>query len=287
MIGSNLAINSYDKGSKVDPVRVIMYIIIIVGVISMLIPFYWMLITSLKPKSELLVYPPRFWVNNLSFEGYRLLFETVPFGRYFFNSSFVTLAVTAGNLIFGAMTGFSLAKHQFPGRNLVFAIFLASMMVPWQVNLIPGFVLVSKLGWLNTYQGLVIPHLAGAFGIFLMRQYSLSIPTEIMDAARIDGAGEFMIFFKIALPELKPGLAALGIFTFLGQWNNFVWHLVIVQTSNMRTLPLALSVLSGQFGGDLNMLMGAAALTAFPVILVFLFFQRYFVRGIALSGMKG
>ena len=160
-------------------------------------------------------------------------------------------------------------------------------MIPYQVTLIPGFLIIQKLGWLNTFKALIVPNMAGAFGIFLCRQFIYSIPNDLIDAAKIDGCGEFKIYMNVILPLIKPVLGALAIFTFLAQWNNFVWPLVVIHTADMRTVPLALAVLNGQFGNNFAMVMAGASVVTLPVLLVFIAFQKYFIRGIALTGLRG
>ena len=268
-------------------IKACIYALLVAGAVPMAIPYIWMFLTSIKPIEEIQAYPPSFMVHNPTLEPYRDLFKMVPMGRYIFNSFFVAISITIFNVFATSLAGYAFAKHRFWGRDKLFFLFIASLMIPWQVNIIPGFVIVKKLGWLNTYRGLIIPAMAWcAFGIFLNRQYIYSIPDDLIDAAKIDGCSEFMIYRKVILPLIRPVLATLAIFTFLQQWNNFVWPLLIIHTSEMRTLPLALAVLTGQFGANFGMVMAGAVVTTLPMLIVYLIFQKYIIKGISLTGLK-
>ncbi len=207
--------------------------------------------------------------------------------QYFTNSIVVAVAVVLGNIVFCSMVGYALAKMQFPGKKVLFALVMLTLMVPGVVTLVPMFVLVSNMGLVNTYPALILPFLAGPLGVFLMRQFMLGIPDALIEAARIDGAGEFRVFFRIVLPQCGPPLATLSILTFLGSWNNFLWPLVVAQTENMYTLPVALSLYSvGSNGTYYGLLMAGSVLVVTPILILFLFLQRYFVQGIAMTGIK-
>jgi multiple sugar transport system permease protein len=269
-------------------VKALIYAFLIAGAITMALPYVWMLVTSIKPLEEIQTYPPSFLVKNPTLEPYKDLFRLLPMGRYIFNSLFVAGTITIFNVFATSLAGYAFAKHSFWGRDKLFFLLIGSLMIPWQVNVIPGFVIVKNLGWLNTYRGLIIPSMAWcAFGIFLNRQYIYSIPNDLIDAAKIDGCSEFTIYFRVVFPLIKPVVATLGIFTFLQQWNNFVWPLVIVHVSHMRTVPLALAVLTGQFGANIAMVMAGAVVSTFPMLVVFLVFQKYIVKGVALTTLKG
>lgn len=269
-------------------VESLIYTFLIFGAVTMLLPYLWMLVSSIKPLHEIQSYPPSFIVTNPTLEPYRDLFRMMPMTRYLFNSFFVAGSITVFNMFAVSLAGYAFAKHKFWGRDKLFFVFVGSLMIPWQVNIIPGFVIVRELGWLNTYRGLIIPSMAWcAFGIFLSRQYIYSIPGEFIDSAKIDGCGEFAIFWRIVFPLIRPVIATLAIFTFLQQWNNFVWPLVIVHDRGMRTLPLALSVLTGQFGGNVAMVMAGAVVATVPMLVVYLVFQKYVMQGMALMGLKG
>lgn len=264
----------------------VIYVFLTLGALMMAIPYTWMVVTSIKPIEEIQTYPPSFIVKNPTLEPYLDLFRLFKMGRYIFNSIFVASTVTLGNIFFASLAGFAFAKHRFWGRDKIFLMFLGAIMIPWQVNIIPGFVIIKKLGWLNSYYALIIPNLALAFGVFLCRQFIYSIPSDLMDAAKIDGCGEFRIYRLIIFPLIRPVLATLAIFTFLGQWNSFVWPLVVIHTAQMRTVPLALSVLNSQFGSNFAMVMAGATSVTIPVLIVFISFQKYFIKGIALTGLR-
>jgi multiple sugar transport system permease protein len=257
------------------------------GAFFMLMPFLWMIVVSIKPRSEVLSYPPTFFVAHPTLDSFRDLFRMIPMKRYIFNSLFVASSVTLSNLVLCSMAGYAFAKHKFWGRDTIFVVLLASMMIPWQVNIIPGFIFVKKLGWLNSYQGLIVPAMASAFGIFLMRQFIRNIPDDLLDSARIDGCGEFYIYLRIVLPLCKPALATLATFIFIQQWNNFVWPLIIIHNSDMRTVPLALSVLNGQFDNRFGMLLAGATISIIPMLVAFLFFQKHIIKSFAFEGIKG
>jgi multiple sugar transport system permease protein len=262
------------------------YAFLLFGAISIAIPYVWMFVTSIKPVEEIQSYPPSFIVRHPTLLPYRELFQLIPILRYIWNSIYVAATVTIANVFFCSLAGYAFAKHRFWGRDKIFFILLGSLMIPWQVNLISGFILMRKLGWLNSYNALIIPAMAGVFGVFLCRQFIMSIPDDLVDTAKIDGCGEFTIYRLVILPLIKPVLATLAILTFLQQWNNFIWPLIVINSSEMRTLPLALSVLNGQFGTRFAMVMAGAAVATTPMLIVFLSFQKYFIKGIAMTGLK-
>ncbi|MBN1794197.1 MAG: carbohydrate ABC transporter permease [Candidatus Omnitrophica bacterium] len=270
--------------------RAIIYTVLIIGSAAMVLPYLWMIISSFKPIEEIQTYPPSFFIHHPTVKAYADLFRLIPMGRYLGNSILVATLVTVSNVFFCSLAGYAFAKHRFWGRDKLFLLILGSMMIPWQINIIPGFVIVKKLGWLNSFYALIIPNMVGAFGVFLTRQHISTIPNDLIDAAKIDGCGEFRIYRLVIFPLIKPVLVALGIFMFLAQWNNFVWPLVIIHSGDMRTVPLALAVLNGQFGTDFGtnfpMVMAGAVLVTIPVLAVFLLFQKYFIRGITLTGLK-
>src|SRR3989338_5748684 len=259
--------------------------VLILWALAMILPYYWMVLSSIKPPEELYTYPPRFVVLHPTLKPYQELFTLLPMASSLLNSLGVAAAVTLSNMLFCSMAGYAFAKLRFPGRDTMFLALISSMMIPWQVFLIPGFVIVKHLGWLNTYWALIIPNLAMPFGIFLCRQYIVSIPDGLIEAARIDGYSEFGIYRWVVLPLLTPALATLAIFTFLSQWNSFVWPLIVIQSSAMRTVPLVIGVLNGQFGSNFAMMMTGALIVTLPMLLVFLVFQRQFIRGVFLTSI--
>jgi multiple sugar transport system permease protein len=267
--------------------RIVLYAVLAAGLLVMVGPFLWMLLSSVKTEAEIRHVPPTWWPETFTFTNYQRLFSELDFPKYFGNSVIVAVLVTAGNLIFCSALGYALAKLKFPGKKLLFLLVLGMLMVPGMAVFVPQFVLVSNLNLVNTYAGLVLPFLAGPFGVFLMRQYLLSLPDELIEAARVDGAGEFRIFWRIVLPLSRPALATLGILTFLASWNNFLWPLVVATTEDKYTLPVALALYSvGQNRINFGLALAGAVVVVVPVLLVFLFLQRFFLRGIATTGLK-
>ncbi|MDQ4044687.1 MAG: carbohydrate ABC transporter permease, partial [Chloroflexota bacterium] len=253
------------------------------------LPFAWMILSSFMSSEEIIARPLTWFPSELRFENYSALSDAIPLGRMYLNSMVVTTLITLGILVSSSTAGYGFAKFRFPGRDVLFVAVLATLMIPFFVVLVPVFYLVSQLGWVDTYPGLIVPNLVTGFGIFLMRQYMLSLPDEVLDAARIDGASEFEIYWRIVLPLSTPVIGALGILAFVYQWNNFLWPLVVARSSEMWTVPVGLNSLRVYASGAdvINLQMAGAALAIVPVMIVFLLLQRYFVRGIALTGMKG
>ncbi len=267
--------------------RALCYVVIVVGAISFLFPFMWMVSTSLKTDQDVFTWPPRLVPQPVRFQNYVDAWNSAPYARFFFNSAFIALAVTLANLFFSSLAGYAFAKYKFPGRQWIFIALLCTMMIPFQVTMIPVFVILSKLHWVDTYWGLIIPFTAGAFGIFLMRQFLSTIPDDLIDAARIDGCSEFRTFLTIVLPLSKPALSALGIFVFMASWNGFIWPFIIVKSTEMKTLPLAVADLAeGLYVMSWPLMMAGACFVVLPAIVVFLLFQKNFVEGITLTGIK-
>jgi multiple sugar transport system permease protein len=264
------------------------YLLLILGILLMVGPFLWMLLGSFKPQAEFLVSPPTFLPKDATIDNYQRLFGKLDFPRFFFNSSVVAVAVTVGNVLFCPMLGYALAKLQWRGKGLIMGLVLATLMVPAGITLIPNFVLMSNLGLVNTYPGLILPFLVGPFGVFLTRQFMYGIPDELLEAARIDGANEWRIFWQIVIPITVPVLATLGILTFLGSWNSFLYPLVMAQEPQMYTLPVALATFAtGQYQADHGMLMAGSVVLVVPVLIIFILFQRWITQGIATTGLKG
>ena len=267
--------------------RTVLHVLLAGGLLVMVVPFLWMLLSSFKPEREIRQSPPTWWPADPTLDNYSTLLSRLDFPTYFTNSVIVALLTTAGNLLFCAAAGYALAKIRFAGRQLLFLLVLGTIMVPSIVTLVPLFVLVSNLNLVNTYGGLVLPFLAQAFGVFLMRQFMLSIPDDLLEAARIDGASELRIFWQIVLPLCRPALATLGILTFLASWNNFLWPLVVATTEDRYTLPVALALYSiGQNRARYDLLLAGSVVIVVPVLIVFIVLQRHFVRGIATTGLK-
>ncbi|MCX4471471.1 carbohydrate ABC transporter permease [Micromonospora sp. NBC_01655] len=282
MVAKDAALRTRDRVAKT-----VLYVVLVLGLLAVAGPFVWMALSSVKPEREIRQVPPTWWPETFTLDNFRELFSRLDFPLYFFNSALVATLVTAGNLLFCSLVGYALAKLRYPGRRVLFLAVLGMLMVPGMVTFVPQFVLVSNMGLTNTYTGLILPFLVGPFGVFLMRQFLLSIPDDLIEAARVDGAGEFRIFWRVVLPLCRPALATLGILTFLGSWNNFLWPLVVATTEDKYTLPVALALYSvGQNRINYGLLLSGAVVVVLPVLIVFLLLQRHFLRGIATTGIK-
>jgi multiple sugar transport system permease protein len=264
------------------------YIALSIGLVLLIGPFLWMLASSVKTSAELHHVPPTWIPQSFTLDNYSTIFTKLNFPQYFFNSVIVAAVVVGANLLFCSMIGYALAKLRFPGKNAMFLLVLATLMVPQTVYLVPLFVLMSDLNLVNSLPGIFLPFAAQAFGVFLMRQFILGIPDELLEAARIDGAGEFAIFWRVVLPLLGAPLATLGILIFLGSWNNFLWPLIISTSDQNYTLPVAVGVFSiGQNAIDYGLLMAGSMVLIAPVLILFLLLQRFVQQGIATTGLKG
>jgi multiple sugar transport system permease protein len=280
---------------------VVSHLVLLAGAAAMLLPFVWMLSTSLKPADQLFTVPPTWVPHPVQWENYLKAMGAGNFGRYAVNSLLLGMANLVTNVVLSALAGYAFARLRFPGRNALFLLVLATLMVPYQVTIIPLFVIVRHIplfggndvlgqggiGWINSYWGLIVPGAVGAFGIFMLRQFFQTLPVELEDAARIDGADEFRIFWQIMLPLAMPAVATLAIFSFQAGWNAFLWPLLITTTDDMRTVQLGLTVFVQQYRTQWDQLMAATVVATLPVILVFGFGQRLLVRSIAFTGLKG
>ncbi|WP_214106466.1 carbohydrate ABC transporter permease [Acrocarpospora catenulata] len=254
--------------------------------LAMLFPLVWMVATSVKPEAEIVSFPPRLLPDTFTLENYAAVWERLPFTRLFVNTVIFAGTVTVCSLLLDSMTAYALARLRFRGRGVVFVLILVLLMVPFQVTLIPLYDLLAGLGWINTYQGLIVPRLTNAFGIFFLRQFLLSIPRDLEDAARVDGASELRIYWRIVLPLAVPALLTLGLFHFMYNWNDLLWPLIIGQDSTRQTLPAGLALFMGQHVVEYGPLMAASVLTLLPVVVFFIIIQRRFVAGIATTGIK-
>ncbi|MFC9111913.1 MULTISPECIES: carbohydrate ABC transporter permease [Streptomyces] len=268
----------------------LLYVVASLGLLVTAAPFLWMALSAFKTRRDLTASPPVWLPSEWTLSNFTALLDQLDMPRYFLNSLVVAVLVTLCNLLFCSMLGYALAKLEFTGRSKVFGVVLAALMVPGNLLILPLYVLMTKFGLIDTYAGLVLPFAAGAFGVFLMRQFMQSIPDELLEAARIDGAGEWYIFWRIVMPLVKPALATLTIFTFLGSWNNFVWPLIATNDPDKYTLPVALATFANDpnrtVGGGNGMLMAGSLLVVLPVLLVFVVLQRHFTQGIATAGLK-
>jgi multiple sugar transport system permease protein len=275
-------------GPRTHPlVQAVSYILLTLGAIVMIVPFLWMLSTSLKTQTQIFVFPPQWIPQPLGWANYPQVVQVMPFGRFLANTAIVAVSITVLNLLTSSLAGYAFARLRMPGRDALFLAYLATLMIPGQVTLIPNFLIVKYLGWIDTYQALIIPQIFSAFGTFLLRQFFLGIPQELEAAARIDGSGSFGIYSRIILPLSGPALATLGIFTFTAQWNNFLWPLIVTNNIDMRTLTVGLQTLQGQFSVQWPLLMAGTVISLIPLLIAFLFAQRYFVQGIAVTGLGG
>jgi ABC-type glycerol-3-phosphate transport system permease component len=263
------------------------YAALCLGALVMVVPLLWMVAIASKPLAETMSLEFSLVPSGYLLENFAAAFRRVPVARYFANSVVVSVTVTVGELLIASLAGFSLARYSYPGRDLVFILILSTMMIPFFVVVIPLYIVVYTLGWLNSYLALIVPGLASAFGIFLMRQFMLTIPSELVDAARIDGASEPTIFARIIAPLCTPAFATLGILSFMAHWDAFVWPLMVINRKDMYTLPLGLAFFQSEYLTFWNELMAAALLGMLPTFVLFLFFQRFFVQGVVMSGLKG
>jgi multiple sugar transport system permease protein len=260
-------------------------LLILIALVGLL-PYYWMVSCSVKTSANIFAVPPQWIPNPITWRAYGEAWRAQDFTRYFLNSALVSAAITGGNLLLASLAGYSLCKFRYFGRGALFLLILSTMMLPLEVTMVPLFLIVKQLDWPNTYAGLIVPFLVEGFGVFLMRQYLHSIPNELIEAARIDGASELRIYTQIVMPLCKPALAALGVFTFREAWDMYIWPLIIVTKDSLRTLPLGISLFMSSFGTAWDQLMAVAAIGTLPMILLFFFLQRSFIQGIAISGLK-
>jgi multiple sugar transport system permease protein len=268
--------------------RVVSYSLLLLGCTFTLLPFLWMVSTSFKSATEIVKLPPTLIPEKVTLQSYQTIFNDprVPLAHFYLNSIIVTASVVLMVLFTSSLAGYVFAKYQFFGKNVVFTLLLASMMVPFQVMMIPLYLILVRLGITDSLLGLIVPGATSAFGIFLMRQFIESIPSELIDAARIDGASEFGIYTRVILPQMGAALATLGIFQFMGTWNDYLWPLIVITTTEKRTLPIMLTWYNSQHGARFDLTMAASVLVILPVLVVYFLFQRWVVRGIALTGFK-
>jgi multiple sugar transport system permease protein len=267
-------------------VRAVVNGLLLAGMLIALVPMLWMVSASFMQTGEASTYPPHFLPRAPTLEHYRALFTRLDLGRYALNSAFVAIVVTLISLFINAAAGYAFAKLRFRGRDRTFRLLATGLVIPVQVSMLPLFLLLKSLHLVNTYAGVIIPTLASIFGIFLVRQYALSIPDDLLDAARVDGAGEWRIFRSIVLPVIRPVLATLSIWTFLASWNDFMWPLIVLSDERRYTLPVALAGLLGEHAQDVELMMSGAVLTVLPVLVVFLMLQRYYVEGVTAGSVK-
>lgn len=265
------------------------YIFLIIGSIAMVLPFLLMFTLALSPNDKVLTYPPLLFPTNITTKNFQDVMNAGSFFRYFINSLVISFVTTAGQMVTCSMAGYAFARLEFKAKNAIFMVFLATMMIPTQVNLVPLFSLMQKLGWVNTYFALIIPGLFSAFGIFLMRQYYMTLPKELEDSGKVDGCTHWGIFWKIFFPLSVPSLAALGIFSFITSWNSFLWPLLVTNSETLRTLPVGLAAFKSSFREVTNwsLLMAGTLISVIPAVIVFITGQKYFISGITSGSVKG
>ncbi len=270
------------------PVRsIVLHGLMIILALATLTPGLWMISASFMPAGEASTFPPTLVPSNISFEHYETLFTRLEIGKYFVNSIILSVVITLISLFFNSMAGYAFAKYRFAGRDRMFRLLIAEMVIPAQVTTLPLFLMLNKVGLVNTYFGVIVAGMATIYGIFLIRQFALSIPDSLIEAARMDGASEFKIYWSVILPLCRPILVTLAIFTFLGTWNDFFWPLIVLTDDSMYTLPVALAILSGEHVQDTELMMAGAVLTVLPVLIVFLALQKYYIQGIMVGSVKG
>jgi ABC-type glycerol-3-phosphate transport system permease component len=265
-------------------IKIVSYVLLCIAAIIMLFPFFYMFVTACKAESELA--KPNLLPRDWRFNNFPTGWTKEPFTRFMINSFGVAASVTILTVLLASMGGFAFAKFQFPGRNFIFVLFIATLMIPYHVTMIPNFKICAYLGIVNTYAGLIFPVLPLAFGVFLMRQFMFGVPTSLIEAARMDGASDYRVFFQVILPLCKPALATLAIFTFMANWNGFIWPLIILDSEHLFTIPLGLMRFNEQYDIQYNYLMAVSLISILPIVVLFLFFQRAFVKGMALTGLK-
>jgi multiple sugar transport system permease protein len=267
--------------------HILLHAALIAGSLVMLLPFVWMFSTSLKSPPEIFKYPPVWIPSEIAWDNYARTVAAMPFGRFYLNSLIVTASVTTLQILVSSLAAFAFARLHFRGREALFLLYLATLMIPFQVTMIPNFILVRFLGWYDSYQALILPTAFSAFSTFLLRQYFMGIPRDLDEAARMDGASSFRIWWQVILPLSGPALAALAIFVSLNSWNDFLWPLIILTDQSNYTLPVALAALSREHVQDIEMMMAGAVITVAPVLILFLALQRYYIRGMLAGSVKG
>ncbi|CUS79046.1 multiple sugar transport system permease protein [Candidatus Kryptobacter tengchongensis] len=266
--------------------KLLTYFFLLTGAVIFAYPFLWMVFATLKPEIEI----PNLWLlsQNMSFKNYSIVLNKIPIIRAFFNSLFVSLSITASVIIFGSIVGFALSRLNFYGKNLIFMLILFTMMIPFQITLIPTYVLIVKLGFVDTYAGLILPAMMSSFSILVFRQFFLNIPQSLIESARIDGCNNLQILFKVIIPLSKPAVSTVGILTFMSSWNEVLWPLIVIRNEKLMTMPqlVTVFVLGGQAEGQLGVQLASATLLALPVVIAYSFFQRYFIESLATTGLK-
>ncbi len=278
---------SEHRRPRVTTKGVISQVLLTLVLLAFMTPFIWMIATSLKPGGEVFSRPPSLIGSSLRLQNYVDAWTYVPFGRFMFNGLVVSVLGTALVCLTSLLAAYALSRMRFRGREPIFAVYLITLMVPQEVLIVPMFIFMQQLGWINSYQALILPWAFTAFGVFLLRQFMRSIPLELEEAAKVDGASRMRVLFTIILPIARPAVAVLAVFTFIGYWNSFLWPLIVTNTLDMSTVPVGLNAFLGQQGNQWHLLMAASAISMLPTALLVLFLQKHLVKGIAMSGMGG
>lgn len=265
----------------------LLYVVLIFGAVIMAFPFYWMLTTAFKGLAESVAIPPTMWPTTWIWTNFVDAWHAAPFPRYFLNTVIMALGATLGTLITGVLAAYAFARMRFFGKDIIFMMFLATMMIPFEVTLIPDFLIIRTLHWYNTYTALIVPWTASVFSIFLLRQFFMSLPKELYEATILDGGTHFQFLYRVAIPLAIPALITVAIFSFLGSWNSLLWPLIVTSSPQLRPIQVGLSAFQGEAGSYYNLLMAGATLAILPIVILFLIAQKQFVEGIARSGIKG
>jgi len=263
-----------------------LFVLVPVAVVA-LFPLYWLVTTALTPSEAAIKVPPSLVPSEPTIDNFIRLFEQAPIIAWALNSLIIAVAIMIGHVVFDSMAGYAFAKKRFPGKGLLFVLIVSSLMIPVHVTLVPRFILVSEIGLVNNPLGVILPSIADVFGIFLMRQFISSLPSELEDAARVDGASEWQVFWRVVMPLSRPAVATVAIFSFVGAWNAFLWPLIVLSRRELLTLPVGVATLQQEFTQNIGMVMAGAAIGAIPMIILFLVFQRYFLEGVRVGGLKG
>lgn len=272
---------------KINISKLLSYAILIIGAVFFLLPFIWMLLTSIKPANEVMVIPLKWLPSKIEFQNYIDAYNSAPFKQYYINSIIVAVCVTMGELFTTILAAYAFANIEFKFRNILFTVLIATMMVPAEVLLIPKYVILSELGWVNTYKALIIPWTASIFSIFLLRQSFITLPKDLYKAAKIDGCSDLKYLFKIMVPMSKPTIMSIVVLKVIGSWNSYMWPLIVTNTDDMRTLPVALAAFSSEAGVHYNTLMAASIMIILPIIIVYVLLQKYIIEGISNNGRNG
>jgi multiple sugar transport system permease protein len=272
------------KSEKIK--QIIAFVILALGLVVVLFPFFWMILSAFKSQMDVYSYPPSWFPKVWNFDNFGKVFEMVPFGRYYINSIITTILATFGQLWVSIFAAYSLSRLNFPFKKTIFGFILSTMLMPFVVTMIPTFLIVSGLHWIDTYQGLIVPFLFSGFSIIFLTQFFMSIPMDLQDAARIDGCGYFRILFAVILPNTRSAIATITLFTFLGQWRSYIWPLIVTNTTEMRTLPVGLRYLISEGGSEYHLMMAASLMAIVPVLLLYIFSEKQFIKSVTMTGLK-